>query len=430
MEDEDKKAFHKYALAYNLKKQHSLEDLSLINREKRYVIYARRSTTDEARQQESIPAQVEKCEEFAKRNNLQVVNIIREEKSAKKAGRRDKFTEMLKEIKEGHTYNSILAWHPDRLARNMKESGEIMDMIDSGILADLKFVSFTFNNDSAGFYCYGNMVVDLVEADPKFIPQVSYKDFLSVQNLKKDRVTYHNTEDFLPFRDLVKCADCNCYMIPGRSTSKSKQRYLYVTCSNTECRKKNRQKNEKTSSIRGKVLVDSAIEFLSSNLDINKDLYNDTIREIRKSKASEINELEKTLSTTKANKTKYDKVELSLEKMLFEDETSELLAKKMKDILAKIDKCINEINELEESIAEKEIDLELELPSYDRFVNFFENAVTVLKNTEDPELIDRIVKLVFLNIYVGGKKVLAYDLQEPFSSYVKLKFLHGVEDGT
>jgi len=57
---------------------------------------------------------------------------------------------MLDTIKKGDFYNSILSWHPDRLSRNMKESGEILDMLDNDLIVDLKFSSYTFNNDTAG----------------------------------------------------------------------------------------------------------------------------------------------------------------------------------------------------------------------------------------------------------------------------------------
>lgn len=53
-----------------------------------------------------------------------------------------------------------------------------------------------------------------------------------------------------------------------------------------------------------------------------------------------------------------------------------------------------------------------------------------LENTDDMYLVDQLVKLVFLNITVGDKKVLDYKLNEPFNTLKELKFLSGVEDGT
>jgi DNA invertase Pin-like site-specific DNA recombinase len=145
-----KEALLKYAESYNLKKNRSKNEPGLSDIKKYYVIYARKSTEDDKRQIQSIEDQVEECKKFAKANNLVVVEIIQEEKSAKIAGRRDKFEDMLNRIEKGDLYNSILTWHPDRLSRNMKESGQILDMLDNDLILDLKFPSYTFNNDAAG----------------------------------------------------------------------------------------------------------------------------------------------------------------------------------------------------------------------------------------------------------------------------------------
>jgi DNA invertase Pin-like site-specific DNA recombinase len=46
--------------------------------------------------------------------------------------------------------DGIIAWLPDRLARNMRDAGEIIELLDSGQLADLKFPMYAFHNDSSG----------------------------------------------------------------------------------------------------------------------------------------------------------------------------------------------------------------------------------------------------------------------------------------
>lgn len=145
-----KEALLKYAESFNLKKNKTKGEKLLSKNKELYVIYARKSTEDDQRQVQSIDDQIDHCRKFAKQNGLEIVAVIREEKSAKTAGKREKFQEVLDTISEGNSYNSILAWHPDRLSRNMKESGEILDMLDNEVISDLKFVSYTFNNDTAG----------------------------------------------------------------------------------------------------------------------------------------------------------------------------------------------------------------------------------------------------------------------------------------
>ena len=116
-------------------------------RASRYVIYVRKSTDDPQKQVRSIDDQISECEELAKRLDLHVIGKpIRDDKSAKKPNRREKFKEMI----ERGEINGIVAWHPDRLARNMMEGGQIIQLIDDGKLLDLKFVSFPFTNDANG----------------------------------------------------------------------------------------------------------------------------------------------------------------------------------------------------------------------------------------------------------------------------------------
>lgn len=115
----------------------------------RYVLYVRKSTTDESRQIRSIPDQIFECEQLAQRIGLKVVDILKEEKSAKKPNLRPIFNQLLTDIKNGK-YDAILAWNPDRLARNMKEGGEIIDMIDNNQIIDLKFVTHHFTKDANG----------------------------------------------------------------------------------------------------------------------------------------------------------------------------------------------------------------------------------------------------------------------------------------
>ena len=101
----------------------------------RYVLYARKSTVDETRQVRSIPDQITDCHKFIiDRLHLNIVETIKEEKSAQKPNQRPKFTQMLKDLKAGK-YDGIVAWNPDRLCRNMKEGGEIIDMIDQNLPA-------------------------------------------------------------------------------------------------------------------------------------------------------------------------------------------------------------------------------------------------------------------------------------------------------
>jgi site-specific DNA recombinase len=114
----------------------------------RYFIYARKSTKGREKQALSIPSQLEVLEKIVKQQNLVVVDKILERESAHVPGR-PRFNEMMQRIEAGEA-NGILAWHPDRLARNSKDGGEIIYFLDAGKITDLKFASFWFENTPQG----------------------------------------------------------------------------------------------------------------------------------------------------------------------------------------------------------------------------------------------------------------------------------------
>lgn len=117
----------------------------------RYVIYVRKSTDTAEKQERSIGDQTAECKALADRLGLRWVDVIHEEQSAMTSDGRPKFRAMLNELKEGEKYQGIIAWAPDRLARNMKEGGEIIDMLDHGHIKDIKFANnFVYNNDPSG----------------------------------------------------------------------------------------------------------------------------------------------------------------------------------------------------------------------------------------------------------------------------------------
>ena len=114
----------------------------------RYFIYARKSTDDEDRQVLSIEAQLKEVREYAQRENLIVVKEIIEAKTAKKPGR-PLFNDMLIDIERGLA-DGILAWHPDRLARNSVDGGRIIYLVDQKVIKDLRFPTLRFDNNAQG----------------------------------------------------------------------------------------------------------------------------------------------------------------------------------------------------------------------------------------------------------------------------------------
>lgn len=146
----------------------------------RYAIYARKSTENEERQVRSIEDQIADCYDLVIQPSGIRINsntdIYQEEKSAKVSGERKEFNNLIKAINDGK-YDGLIAWHYDRLARNMKEAGEIIDMVDRGVLKDLRLAKATFENTPNG-----KMILGI-----NFVLSKHYSDHLSESVLRGNK---------------------------------------------------------------------------------------------------------------------------------------------------------------------------------------------------------------------------------------------------
>lgn len=77
-----------------------------------------------------------------------VVDELVEKRTAKMPGR-PVFNSLLTRIKNGEAFG-ILAWHPDRLARNSVDGGEIVYLVDTGAITRLVFPTFWFEPTPQG----------------------------------------------------------------------------------------------------------------------------------------------------------------------------------------------------------------------------------------------------------------------------------------
>src|SRR5581483_7120735 len=122
--------------------------------ELRYILYARKSSEEDDRQSLSIPSQVRELK--VRFPNIKIVASLEESRSAYEPGR-PVFEEVIGMIRRGEA-DGILAWHPDRLSRNEVDAALITYSIRQGIIKDLKFGTYLFDNSPSGIMMLQTMM--------------------------------------------------------------------------------------------------------------------------------------------------------------------------------------------------------------------------------------------------------------------------------
>lgn len=513
-------------------------DISTLN----YVIYARKSTQGEERQERSITDQIDDCmKREVVPNQLRVIGAPIEERwSAKEPDVRTKFRQMIDDVKAGK-YDGIISWHPDRLARNMKEAGEIIDLLDKGVLKDLRFATSTFENSPTGkmllgisfvlskqysehlsesvtrgnrrktedgiyigkmkhgyyisednkffpdgnnfllikqafekrleglrqseiaswlneqgymvrrkgqapkrytwgkdaiskilsdtFYTgalkYGSSFVNLTEFYD-FEPAVTVDDFLKINKVKDlgdpklvSSIIVKNREttkaDLL--RGVVYCGYCDKPFTSGITPKRLKDEvryYYYFRCETDDC-------SFRGKSVRAKVVLDHAADFLSEHLFVTENNYQRYVTEAQEYAAVQAKALDSDIaSLTKqlGNKEgEYDRA-----KSTVRDNPNYARHFNLDEIESEL-KAIKK--DLGDMVATRKA-LKQSVLAYKQYLELFENIGVNLRETHDMTLMDDTIKKFFLNFTIKaapkGKKqrwIITHKLNEPWAGFIK-----------
>lgn len=110
-----------------------------------YDAYKRKSSEDNKEQQAaSLPEQHKDLLDTANKNTLNVRKYLEESRSAHTIGR-PVFNQLILDIQSGKI-NAILTWHPNRLARNPLDAGQLLYLMDEGKLLEIRTPSRAYHN--------------------------------------------------------------------------------------------------------------------------------------------------------------------------------------------------------------------------------------------------------------------------------------------
>lgn len=121
----------------------------------RYIAYVRKSDERAERQVLSIRAQKNKIKQAFP--DLNIIDWQEEEKSAFKENNRPVFNSVIERIERGEA-DGIVTWHTNRLSRNEVDAATVTSKVRKGIIKDLKFCSYSFENSPEGIWMLQSML--------------------------------------------------------------------------------------------------------------------------------------------------------------------------------------------------------------------------------------------------------------------------------
>ncbi|OHB14689.1 MAG: hypothetical protein A2431_00575 [Candidatus Zambryskibacteria bacterium RIFOXYC1_FULL_39_10] len=186
----------------------------------KYIIYCRKSSESEDRQEQSIDSQEHELMAMAEKQKLTIVKILKESQSAKKVGR-PIFNELLKMLSSGKA-DGVLCWKLDRLSRNPIDTGYVQSLLQDGVIKNIK----TFERD---YFPHDNILMMVFEMGManQYIRDLS----VNVKRGNREKLARGEWPNHAPFGYLNNKVDKSIVIDSVRAKYVKRAYELYLTSS-------------------------------------------------------------------------------------------------------------------------------------------------------------------------------------------------------
>jgi DNA invertase Pin-like site-specific DNA recombinase len=184
----------------------------------KYILYCRKSTDTEDKQVLSLESQENELRSLAEAHNLEIVEVLKESKSAKEPGR-PVFDQMLKTVASGKA-DAILCWKIDRLTRNPVDGGQIQWLLQTNKIKCIRTFEKSF---------YPNDNVLLMSIEQAMANQYIRDLSMNVKRGNREKLNRGEWPNHAPFGYLNDRATKTIVIDPIRSKYVPRAFELYLT---------------------------------------------------------------------------------------------------------------------------------------------------------------------------------------------------------
>jgi hypothetical protein len=268
---------------------------------------------------------------------------------------------------------------------------------------------------------HGEDVVNLTEIYD-FQPVITPEEFVKI-NRSRDMRSFLNRRERARnpltikanlLRGMVLCGDCTQPMSAGLTTKHNKSgktNYFLYRCDTVGCPNHNK-------SVRAKVLTEFVYAFLETHVFDTKEVYEHYLSEMKTTQHQRDTLLRAEKASIENKRRSTTRISEQFKAYLATETDPEIKESYRHDIKKKA-KELKDLDKALATVAEAIEKNSIAVETYERFLELSRQLPDILRKTKSLTQKDTIIRQIFSNFTAKGKKVLMYQLGEPYDTFVK-----------